>query len=750
MEGVIFMLIVALVMAVLAGPGLAIVALIRLRALGRQERRIATLEAAVRRLGQSVSAAQPSPPAASPATPPASSRVPFTAEQRPTAAPAPSKRRPVTPSAPPPQRKKTNWEHWIGIRGAALVGAIALALAGLLLFEYSIEHGLISPTMRVLLGSFTGMTSLGFSHWLRGRGYRHPAAGLAGAGVVLLYAAIWAAHALYGLIGMLPGFLLMAGVTAICCVIATRSSSLLVATIGLIGGFATPLLLADGVDRPIGLFGYVLLLDVGLLWLGLKRGWPSLGLSSLGGTLLLETVWIGNHMGPDRLMIGLVVLALFALLFTAAGSLARGSSAHGTWLANQAAAIAFPFAFAIYFAGRAGLSPHLLPIGLLLGLLSAAAGWLARRHERREISLSAAVASVAVVGVWSFQHHSSVGSAWELAVVAVGLSLIFHLHLETDREPLHRDAASVALVGLTGFTLVLTTAWIGSPASPWPWICGFTALTLLAYRQSSFPGMHQLRIAALAVFGLCLSLIHFVGHGRPDFLTRPAMSLILLGASLAAYGARFVCGSGQGRAWSDRATAALSVVLLGGLAVSPFASAMAPQAVLGIGIVLAGVGVLAAADIRDGRWYAAIAAAFVLQIWGTTGFAEWERIPSVALTALLFGLGAVALLTHAQFFRGAFLESRVALYAAALVGPLSFTPLRHLWLAAFGDGFIVVLPLLLGVVSLTAVVRSLGSWTAGTERVRALAWHSAVSLGFLTVASTASGSPSAGRSRGSP
>src|SRR5207247_3378393 len=90
-----------------------------------------------------------------------------------------------TPPRPPqPPAAPIDWERWIGIRGAAVVGAIALGLAGLLFFKYSIEKGLITPVMRVVSGTFTGLGCLIRSEWLRSRGCRQTSEGISGAGAV--------------------------------------------------------------------------------------------------------------------------------------------------------------------------------------------------------------------------------------------------------------------------------------------------------------------------------------------------------------------------------------------------------------------------------------------------------------------------------------------------------------------------------------------------------------------------------------
>jgi uncharacterized membrane protein len=167
------------------------------------------------------------------------------------------------PTVPPPApRAQIEWERWIGIRGAAAAGGIVLALAALLFFQYSIEHGLISPTMRVVLGAIVGICCVVGSEWLVRRGQAAAASALAGAGVVILYGATWAAQNLYSLIGTLPAFVLMILITVVCVALAVSRDAPFIAVLGLLGGFATPILVASDVDSPAALFGYILLLDL--------------------------------------------------------------------------------------------------------------------------------------------------------------------------------------------------------------------------------------------------------------------------------------------------------------------------------------------------------------------------------------------------------------------------------------------------------------------------------------------------------
>src|SRR5262245_3181822 len=418
----------------------------------------------------------------------------------------------------PPPSAPIDWERWIGIRGAAVVGAVALGLAGLLFFKYSIEQGLVTPTMRVVFGTLTGLGCLVGAEWLRSRGYRQTSEGISGAGVVILYSAFWAAHVLYHLVGMPIVFGLMVLVTAACCLLAVRHASLLVAVLGLVGGFATPLLLSSGADRPIGLFGYVLLLDLGLLLVGRRRSWPSLGVLSLLGTVLLQALWIVARMGPERLFLGLVILAVFAVLFVVARRLAGGGEPRGAWLWSQVGAILFPFAFALYFAARVGLGPHLYPIAILLALLSAGAGWVSREQNVASLGLGAAIAGVVVTGVWLLQHPLTLALAWETVAVAVGLPVIFHLFVELDPEQHDADGpAPAALVAAGGYFVLLVFAAASAEVPIVPWLAGWSVIAGLLYRHAALPNRGVLQVGAAAGLAMGLSVLHFAHQGDPAF-----------------------------------------------------------------------------------------------------------------------------------------------------------------------------------------------------------------------------------------
>src|SRR5207244_12897002 len=104
-------------------------------------------------------------------------------------------------------------------------------------------------------------------------------------------------------------------ITAVAFLLAVRLNAILVAVLGIAGGFLTPVLLSTGQDHPLGLFVYIALLDIGLLALAQRQGWN--GLPTLGavGTALMQFAWVTTFFVPEKYFAGnkvLVVKGVFA------------------------------------------------------------------------------------------------------------------------------------------------------------------------------------------------------------------------------------------------------------------------------------------------------------------------------------------------------------------------------------------------------------------------------------------------------
>ena len=78
-------------------------------------------------------------------------------------------------------------------------------------------------------------------------------------------------------------------ITATAFLLAVRLDAIIIAILGIAGGFLTPILLSTGQDNPLSLFGYIALLDAGLLLVARRKEWAVLPILGASGMSLVST-----------------------------------------------------------------------------------------------------------------------------------------------------------------------------------------------------------------------------------------------------------------------------------------------------------------------------------------------------------------------------------------------------------------------------------------------------------------------------
>ncbi len=236
---------------------------------------------------------------------------------RPAAAAAP--RRAAQPAAP----ASPGLEQWLTSRGLIWLGGGTLALAAVYLVKYSIDRGWIGPEVRVSLGFVLGLALVAGGEWLRrrplqraiaaiGPNYLPPA--LTAGGLFAAFASVYAAYGLYGLLPSLLAFALLAAIAFAAFGMALLQGPL-IAVLGLLGGFATPLLVSTATPLPWPLFGYLLVLAGASLAIVRVMAWWWLAWGTLAGAALWPLVWFaGLWSAGDAVPLG-AYLVLVAALF---------------------------------------------------------------------------------------------------------------------------------------------------------------------------------------------------------------------------------------------------------------------------------------------------------------------------------------------------------------------------------------------------------------------------------------------------
>lgn len=186
-------------------------------------------------------------------------------------------------------------EYAVASQWLLRIGILILVVGVGFFLKYSVEKDLINEVTRTALSAIAGLTMLIVGTRLLGRRYHVFGQGLMGGGLATLYFSVFAAANFYDMIDMATAFALMSLVTALAGAIAVRFNSLLVAVLGILGGYGTPIMLSTGVVNFPGLFGYLLILGIGVLALCYWRNWPLVNYLSFVGTYALFFAAMGDY-----------------------------------------------------------------------------------------------------------------------------------------------------------------------------------------------------------------------------------------------------------------------------------------------------------------------------------------------------------------------------------------------------------------------------------------------------------------------
>jgi len=653
-----------------------------------------------------------------------------------------------------PPQEPFSLEKFMGVKLFAWLGGVAMFFGVIFFVKYAFEKNLIPPALRIAMGFVTGTGLLAgglLTHRLPR--YRVLAQAFCATGVLILYGVSFAAHAIYHFAAFGPGptFVLMSLITLVAFLVAVRLDALVVAVLGMLGGFVTPVLLATGQDNVFGLFGYIALLDLGLLAVSRHGRWRFLTSAAALGTALTQIGWYqafftsGRYFEDAKTLVPMGIVVFFIALFLTGVWLnhrRQEQDEHAAGAVLGLAAVAMVFAFALL--GFGPVAQRYFPLyGFMLLIQVAVIAVVAMRPQWGWAQAMAAG--------WAFLHLA----CWSMACLtaenlrgALALYLIFGaLHAVVPVVLARRRPENQAV--------------IPQQAAPWIGPLVLVMMLLPVFHLSPVPLVIWaaillvdllvigLAVATGAVIPVLASLVLTLGVAAMWLLRVPAQvaSLLPFLGVITGFAAVFALAgkwlqrgkpaAGEGQSPEQLAASVLPVcsgmlpfaLLILALLQLPVSD---PTPVFGVALLLtallAGLAILG----KQGPLVLAalIATLAVEGVWHAQYFQ-----PDAPLVALSWYLGFYGLFLVFPFvFRKACAGQAAPWIASALAGAGHFLLVHDLVKRAWPNEMMGLVPLAFAVpslIALFAVIRAVPGMDA-VNRSR-MAWFGGVALFFITL-----------------
>lgn len=434
------------------------------------EEKIKTLEDRLARLENFLHISQlPSIPSPKPPPPPLQAAAPAPIPAPPPA-PAPADR--YEYRAPAPRQRTGNW---LGV-----VAVICFVMAAGFIIKLSIDSGWLTPARQVGLAAMFGLALVGAGLALM-RTDREYAGFLPAAGIIVLYASVFAAHRLYALIPFENAIPLSAMVSGLCIWLYTQIREDIYPVTAAVGSYCAPLVLSLGASAEFSVY-YYLLCSVGFAVISIWVRSRTLTMISAYLAMLM-TAFTGLDLHQDGLTA--VLLALNFLVLS--GGVYFYTVQHASPLTESESmgflpVLLFFYAMEYYFIDRLlpGLAPW-LSLGFAALLLAI---YLAAKKKFPEADLasgSLVLAFVTVVCFHSFYLELLPGDARPWLFVAIVAGLCFPsaaaLTGAGKASPLRIPAVGILAVLLIEY-LSMTSHLLSGDGGNWLALSAFSVVSL--------------------------------------------------------------------------------------------------------------------------------------------------------------------------------------------------------------------------------------------------------------------------------
>ncbi len=639
-------------------------------------------------------------------------------------------------------------EAFMGVKLFAWLGGLALFLGVVFFVKYSFEHNLITPRMRVAIGALTGLGLVAGGLCTPRPRFAVTAQTLCATGIVSLYGITYAAFEFYHLLELTPAFIIMAAITFAAFLLAVRLNAPVVAVLGLLGGFLTPLLLATSRDNPAFLFAYLAVLDLGLVAIALRQRWNYLVTLAGVSTAVMQLGWLLIHFSSAKTGIAAAIFLGFEAFFLVPFWLRNREDSGEYWTFGASAvssAAALTFAGSLLGQREIGPQPWIC-LSILLAADAAMLLWPLRRRAWQTAQLLGGGIAFLILNIWNVTYLTNELLPWALGYFLgfAALHTVAPIIWQRMRPTAASTPAWVQFVPALTLVLMLCPALhFGASVGLWLAILlvNLTAIVVAALTASL--------LGAVAALVLTLAAAALWLVGMPVGAQQPTGLLTVI----AGFAALF-CGAGlvlqkslrpqsSGAASSSPENQALdhlpalSVIMPFALLIGTIAHLHPanPSAVFGVGLFL--VAIILALSHWSGVTALPPTALFCASLLQFSWWAE-RQMPTHSALLLSWHLAFATVLFLFPFIAENRRAPRATVWITAALTPVLHFPLlagavRESW-PAFWNSASGLVPAILAVPTLWGclyIARAVP--VENSTRIRVLAWFGGVALLFITL-----------------
>src|SRR5687768_13941253 len=133
--------------------------------------------------------------------------------------------------------------------------------------------------------------------------------------MAIMYFITYFAYAVYQIISQAAAFPLMVMFTVVTVAAALFYNRQFIAHIGLVGAYAVPFLLSTGSERYAELFGYMAIINAGVLAISVRKYWKALFFTASFFTWTIFGLWFVTRYSADDFYTAIIFLGIFFSCF---------------------------------------------------------------------------------------------------------------------------------------------------------------------------------------------------------------------------------------------------------------------------------------------------------------------------------------------------------------------------------------------------------------------------------------------------